>query len=44
MSAKPLELRHDLIVTAQDQDRMAARLAMVPNMGLIEIQRQAKAA
>lgn len=38
-----LELRNDLIDTAAKADAMAARLAPVLNMGLVEIQRQAKA-
>ena len=38
-----LEIRNDLIATATDQDHMADLLAPVLNMGLIEIQRQAKA-
>ena len=38
-----LEVRHDLIATAQAQDQMADLLAPVLNMGLVEIQRQAKA-
>ncbi len=38
-----LELRNDLFDTAPKADAMAARLAPVLNMGLVEIQRQAKA-
>ena len=38
-----LEIRNDLIATPQAQNHMAALLAPVLNMGLIEIQRQAKA-
>ena len=38
-----LEVRNDLIATAADQEAMAETLAPVLNMGLVEIQRQAKA-
>ena len=38
-----LEVRNDLIATPADETRMADLLAPVLNMGLIEIQRQAKA-
>ena len=38
-----LEVRNDLIATAAAQDAMAEILAPVLNMGLVEIQRQAKA-
>ncbi len=38
-----LELRNDLIATADAADAMAETLAPVLNMGLVEIQRQAKA-
>jgi predicted N-formylglutamate amidohydrolase len=38
-----LEIRNDLIATAEEQDAMAEVLAPVLNMGLVEIQRQAKA-
>jgi predicted N-formylglutamate amidohydrolase len=38
-----LEIRNDLIDTAAKADAMAALLAPVLNMGLVEIQRQAKA-
>jgi predicted N-formylglutamate amidohydrolase len=38
-----LEIRNDLIATAEAQDAMAEVLAPVLNMGLVEIQRQAKA-
>ena len=38
-----LEVRNDLIATAEAEDAMAETLAPVLNMGLIEIQRQAKA-
>ncbi len=38
-----LEIRNDLIASAPAQDKMADLLAPVLNMGLIEIQRQAKA-
>ena len=38
-----LEIRNDLIATAEDCDAMAETLAPVINMGLVEIQRQAKA-
>ena len=38
-----LEIRNDLIATAKAEDAMAETLAPVLNMGLIEIQRQAKA-
>lgn len=38
-----LELRNDLIATAKAADAMAETLAPVLNMGLVEIQRQAKA-
>lgn len=38
-----LEVRNDLIATEADQEAMAETLAPVLNMGLVEIQRQAKA-
>ena len=38
-----LEIRNDLIATTQDEDQMADLLAPVLNMGLVEIQRRAKA-
>jgi predicted N-formylglutamate amidohydrolase len=38
-----LEIRNDLIATAEAADAMAALLAPVLNMGLVEIQKQAKA-
>lgn len=38
-----LEIRNDLITTAEAQDAMADQLASVLNMGLVEIQKQAKA-
>ena len=38
-----LEIRNDLIDTPQAQLAMAEKLAPVLNMGLVEIQRQAKA-
>ena len=38
-----LEIRNDLIATPQAQIAMAEKLAPVLNMGLVEIQRQAKA-
>jgi predicted N-formylglutamate amidohydrolase len=38
-----LEIRNDLIATPEAEDDMAETLAPVLNMGLIEIQRQAKA-
>lgn len=38
-----LEIRNDLITTAAQQAAMADQLAQVLNMGLVEIQRQAKA-
>jgi predicted N-formylglutamate amidohydrolase len=38
-----LEIRNDLIATAAAEDTMAELLAPVLNMGLVEIQRQAKA-
>jgi predicted N-formylglutamate amidohydrolase len=38
-----LEIRNDLIATADAQTAMADQLAAVLNMGLVEIQRQAKA-
>jgi predicted N-formylglutamate amidohydrolase len=38
-----LEVRNDLIDTEADQEAMAETLAPVLNMGLVEIQRQAKA-
>ncbi len=38
-----LEIRNDLIATAAQQAAMADQLAQVLNMGLVEIQRQAKA-
>lgn len=38
-----LEIRNDLIATAAQQEAMADQLAQVLNMGLVEIQRQAKA-
>ena len=38
-----LEIRHDLIDTPEAQRGMAEKLAPVLNMGLVEIQRQAKA-
>jgi predicted N-formylglutamate amidohydrolase len=38
-----LEIRNDLIASAPAQDAMADQLAPVLNMGLVEIQRQAKA-
>ncbi|MEI6097483.1 MAG: N-formylglutamate amidohydrolase [Alphaproteobacteria bacterium] len=38
-----LEIRNDLIATVADQQAMAQTLAPVLNMGLVEIQRQAKA-
>jgi len=38
-----LEIRNDLIATADAADAMADQLAAVLNMGLVEIQRQAKA-
>ena len=38
-----LEIRNDLIATAEAQEAMAEMLAPVLNMGLVEIQRQAKA-
>ena len=38
-----LEIRNDLLATPEDCDHMADLLAPVLNMGLIEIQRQAKA-
>jgi predicted N-formylglutamate amidohydrolase len=38
-----LEIRNDLIATAEAEDAMAERLAPVLNMGLVEIQKQAKA-
>ena len=38
-----LEIRNDLIATAEAAEAMADQLAAVLNMGLVEIQRQAKA-
>lgn len=38
-----LEIRNDLIATAASQNTMADQLAEVLNMGLVEIQKQAKA-
>jgi predicted N-formylglutamate amidohydrolase len=38
-----LEIRNDLLVTADQIAGMADQLAAVLNMGLVEIQRQAKA-
>ena len=38
-----LEIRNDLIATAEAADAMAEQLAPVLNMGLVEIQKQAKA-
>ena len=38
-----LELRNDLIATKSTQNEMAELLAPILNMGLVEIQRQAKA-
>jgi predicted N-formylglutamate amidohydrolase len=38
-----LEIRNDLIATAEAESAMADQLAPVLNMGLVEIQRQAKA-
>ena len=38
-----LELRNDLIATPEQVSDMADQLAVVLNMGLVEIQRQAKA-
>ena len=38
-----LEIRNDLIATPEAEITMADQLAPVLNMGLIEIQRQAKA-
>ena len=38
-----LEIRNDLIATAAAEDAMAEILAPVLNMGLVEIQKQAKA-
>ena len=38
-----LEIRNDLIAAPEAVDAMADQLAAVLNMGLVEIQRQAKA-
>jgi predicted N-formylglutamate amidohydrolase len=38
-----LEIRNDLLATAEQVATMADQLAAVLNMGLVEIQRQAKA-
>ena len=38
-----LEIRNDLIATPEAEQAMAETLAPILNMGLIEIQRQAKA-